>query len=73
MMAINISEAMVQMRKAGPRGIRAIPMAGQDVNSGTYKIEIFRGVGQWDSILEGLPKATADSLISQATSRVIME
>ena len=72
-MAINISEALVEMRKAGPRGIRTMPMPGQDINSGMYKIEVFRSVGQWDCILEGLPKSTAESLINQATSRVIME
>lgn len=70
MMAINISEALVQMRKAGPRGIRTIPMPGQDVNSGMYRIEISCG-GTWECILEGLPRSTAESLISQATSRVI--
>ncbi|MCK9557561.1 MAG: hypothetical protein M0R50_05920 [Candidatus Cloacimonetes bacterium] len=72
-MAINISEALTEMRKAGPRGIRTMPMPGQDINSGMYKIEIFRGVGQWECLLEGLPKSTAESLISQATSRVICE
>jgi hypothetical protein len=71
-MAINISEALVQMRKAGPRGIRTMPMPGQDINSGMYKIEISQG-GMWSCILEGLPRATAESLISQATNRVIME
>ena len=69
-MAINISEALVEMRKAGPRGIRTMPMTGQDINSGMYKIEVSHG-GMWDCVLEGLPRSTAESLISQATSRVI--
>jgi hypothetical protein len=73
MTTINISEALVTMRKAGPKNIRAVPMPGQSVNSGTYQIEINEGLGQWHCILEGLPKAMADGLISQSTSRVIME
>ena len=71
-MVINISEALVQMRKAGSKGIRTMPMPGQDINSGMYKIEIARN-GMWECILEGLPRATAESLISQATNRCIME
>jgi hypothetical protein len=70
-MAINISEALVQMRKAGPKCIRTMQMPGQDINTGAYKIEILQG-GQWTPILEGLPRATAESLISQSTNRVIM-
>lgn len=71
-MAINISEALVQMRRAGPKCIRTMQMPGQDINTGAYKIEILES-GQWTPVLEGLPRATAESLIAQATNRVIME
>ena len=71
-MAINISEALVQMRKAGSKAIRMMPMPGQDINTGSYKIEIVQS-GQWIAILEGLPRTTAESLIAQATNRCIME
>ena len=72
-MSVNISEALTMMRKAGPKKLRAVPMPGQNVNSGTYKIEIDQGFGTWTCVIEGLPKVTAESLISQATTRVIME
>lgn len=71
-MAINLSEALTTMRIAGQRNIRAVPMPGQNFNTGIYQIEIMRG-GGWQCLLEGLPKATAEGLIDQATSRVIME
>jgi len=71
-MAINISEALAEMRKAGPRGIKTMPMPGQSINTGSYQIDIARD-GQWITILEGLPRATAESLIAQALNRVIME
>lgn len=70
-MAVNISEALVVMRKAGPNGIRTMPMPGQNIHTGLYKIEVKQGSG-WASILEGIPKATADSLINQSTSRVLL-
>lgn len=70
-MTINISEALSRLRKAGPKNIRSIPMPGQNVHVGTYQIEINHGMGDWECVLEGLPKAMADGLMSQATSRVI--
>lgn len=70
-MPINISEALVAMRKAGPRAVRAIPMPGQDVYNGSYMIEISQD-NAWVCILEGLPRSTAESLITQATSRVLL-
>lgn len=71
-MAINLSEALVVMRKAGPNNIRAIPMSGQNVHTGLYKVEVKHGLG-WECVLEGIPKSTAENLISQAvTSRVIL-
>jgi len=70
-MAINLSEALAVMRKAGPNSIRAVPMVGQNVNTGLYKVEIRQGLS-WQCILEGIPKSTAENLINQATSRVIL-
>ena len=72
-MAVNISEALTMMRKAGPTKVRAVPMPGQNVNTGNYKIEIDQGFGTWVCVIEGLPKVTAEGLIGQATNRVIME
>jgi hypothetical protein len=71
-MPINISGALAEMRKAGSKGIRTMPMPGQDINTGFYLIEIAKN-GCWEPLLEGLPRATAESLIAQATNRVIME
>jgi hypothetical protein len=69
--AVNLSEALSIMTKAGPNGIRAIPMAGQNVHTGLYKVEVRRGL-KWECVIESVPKSTAENLISQATSRVLL-
>jgi hypothetical protein len=71
MPAISLNEAVIKMRKAGATNVRAVPMAGQNVHTGNYQIEIMEGAG-WTSIVSGIPKTTADSLIAQATNRVLL-
>lgn len=70
-MALNISEAIVRIRKAGAKNVRTVPMEGQDVRSGNYCIEVKEG-SLWVAIVEGLPKQTMDDIVAQATNRVIL-
>lgn len=69
-MPINVNEAIVKIKKAGSKNVRAVPMPGQSVTSGDYQIEILED-GSWAPTATGLPKKLADDLISQATSRLI--
>ena len=69
-MAVNLNEAFQRIRAAGPTKVRAVPMPGQNVHSGQYMIEIKDGEA-WVCLVEGIPKVTANNIISQATNRVI--
>lgn len=70
-MAVNISEAIVRIRRAGANNVRTVPMGGQDVRTGNYCIEVREG-GAWVAIVEGLPKTAAEDIVTQATNRVIL-
>ena len=39
-MAVNINEAIMKIRAAGPANVRSIPMEGQNVHTGQYQIEV---------------------------------
>jgi hypothetical protein len=69
-MAVNMSEAIAAVKAAGANSVRTVPMPGQNVNVGLYQIEVSKG-GTWETVVVGLPKTTAESIISQAISRVI--
>lgn len=69
-MSLDLNSAIVEIKKAGVRGVRALPMPNQHVTTGKYVIEVLDN-GVWRSIVEGVPKSIADSLIAQATNRVI--
>lgn len=68
---IDINEAVIAIKKAGARKVRATPMPDQNVHSGNYQIEILED-RQWRSIVQNVPKSTAENLITQATSRVLL-
>lgn len=67
---INLNEAVQRIKKAGEHNVRSVPMAGQNVHSGLYAIEIL-DEGHWVIVAEGMTKTTADNIITQATNRVI--
>ena len=67
---INLCETVQRIKKAGKTKVRAVPMTGQDFQSGQYAIEVCEG-GQWTPIVEGLSSGTANSIINQALNRVI--
>jgi hypothetical protein len=70
--SVNISEAIRAVKKAGASKVRAIPMEGQNVHTGNYRIEIVES-GTWMIVAEGMPKAVAEGIIAQATSNVLLE
>ncbi len=71
-MVMNINEVTLKIKKAGGSKVRAVPMPGQDVQNGQYKIEINED-GNWLTILEGIPsKASADNIVNCATNRVLL-
>ena len=68
---MNLQEAIQQVKKAGPTRVRCTPMPGQNVNTGNYCVAINEG-GTWRTVIDGLPKSTAEDIIRQATSRVLL-
>ncbi len=69
-MAVNLNEAIASIKRAGVANVRSVPMPGQNYNVGMYQIEIKNG-NDWAPIVEGIPRATAENIIAQATNRVI--
>lgn len=70
-MAVNVNEAIQQIRKAGIQFVRSVPMPGQNVNTGDYQIEIKKD-DSWTPVATGITKKIAEDIISQATNRVIL-
>lgn len=66
----NLSEAVQQIKAAGARNVRVVPMTGQPVNTGLYMIEVKSGQG-WVGIVDGVSKAVAEGIVTQAVNRVI--
>lgn len=69
-MTVNLNEALVKIKAAGPNKVRSVPMPNQNVHTGFYQIEILEGAS-WTKIVEMIPKETANNLIAQATNRTI--
>ena len=67
---ININEAVKKIKGAGADKVRAVPMAGQNVQTGLYEIQVLTPDG-WTAIAEGMTQATANNIISQAVNKVI--
>lgn len=70
-MPVNLNEAITRIKAAGPCNVRSVPMAGQDVISGRYQIEI-RESGTWSIVLEGTTRSMAEDIIRQSTNKVIL-
>lgn len=66
----NLSEAVQQIKTAGAKNVRVVPMAGQPVNTGLYAIEINTG-SNWSAIVTGVSKTVAEGIVTQAVNRVI--
>ena len=70
-MSINLNEAIGRIRKAGATKVRCLPMPGQNVQTGNYRIEVDEGQG-WQTIVEGIPKSSAEDLVQTATNRLLL-
>ena len=70
-MPVNVNEAVQRIKAAGSSNVRAVPMEGQNVQTGRYQIEIMES-GTWVSIAECPNKKIADDIISQAVNNVIL-
>lgn len=66
----NLSEAVQQIKAAGAKNVRVVPMAGQPVMTGLYMIEVKQGTN-WVGIVDGVTKAVAEGIVTQAVNRVI--
>lgn len=66
----NLSEAVNQIKSAGAKNVRVVPMTGQPVNTGLYVIEVRQG-SNWVGIVDGVTKAVAEGIVTQAVNRVI--
>jgi len=69
-MAININEAIIKIKKAGPGKVRAVPMEGQNIHTGQYQIEVQENE-EWIPVAVGVTKTIAENIINQAINRVI--
>jgi hypothetical protein len=70
-MAINVNEAARKIKEVGAANVRAVPMAGQNVQNGSYQIEI-RKNDTWEVVAECPNKKIAEDIISQAVNKVIL-
>tara|TARA_R110000751_G_scaffold288785_4_gene394909 strand:+ start:1135 stop:1353 length:219 start_codon:yes stop_codon:yes gene_type:complete len=71
-MSINVNEATRKIKEAGAASVRAVPMAGQNVQTGSYQIEVVNQNGSWEIVAECPNKKIAEDIISQAINKVIL-
>ena len=70
-MTVDMNEAIRKIKSAGENNVRSVPMSGQSVQGGDYQIEIREG-SNWITVVTGVQKAVAESIVSQAVNRVIL-
>ena len=70
-MTVNVNEAVSKIKAVGSSNVRSLPMEGQNVSTGTYKIEIKQN-GTWVTIAECPNKKIAEDIINQAINNVIL-
>jgi hypothetical protein len=69
--SINLNETTAAIRKAGAVNVRVVPMKGQTID-GEHQIEIQNVPGTWQTILTGIKKPMAESIVRDATNRVLL-
>lgn len=67
---MNLNEAKASIKRAGILNVRVVPMKGQPFD-GDHQIDV-RSSGDWITVASGLTKSMGESLVREATSRVIM-
>ncbi len=70
-MSINLNEAINKIKQVGSLNTRIVPMKGQSVVDGDHQIEILES-GSWRAIVSGIKRRTAEDIVSQSTSRLIL-
>lgn len=68
---LSLTEAMQQIKTAGAKNVRVVPMPNQPAITGMHMIEVKNG-GGWVGIVSGLSKTAAEDIVRQATNRVIL-
>lgn len=68
---IDMNEAVLKIKAAGSKAVRVVPGPGQSVDGGLYQIEILESAG-WSTLVQGLTKQVAESMVNQAVNRVIL-
>lgn len=67
----NLNETIQQIKQAGNKAVRIVPMPGQPFN-GSYQIEVSTGPQNWSPILTGLTKQMAEDIVQQANNKVLL-
>ena len=70
-MSINVNDAVQAIRKAGSINTRISQMAGETMD-GSHQIEVQNSPGIWQVVLVGIKKPLAESIVREATNRVIL-
>lgn len=70
-MSINLNETTTAIKKAGAANVRVVPMKGQTID-GDHQIEVQPNPGTWQPILTGIKKSMAESIVRDATNRVLL-
>lgn len=70
-MTANINEAVQKIKQVGVSNTRVVPMPGQSVVDGLHQVEIREG-SAWRAVVTGVTKPMAESIVSQASNRVIL-
>ena len=71
MKIVDFSQIINQLKAAGIKNIRIIPMEGQSVLDGNQRIEILKD-GQWVAVVSNISKKIAEDMVKQAGNRVIL-
>ena len=68
---IDLNEAIQKIKVAGPNKVRIIPVPGTSITGSTFQIEA-NNHGTWEILVTNIPKAMAESLVSQASNKGLL-
>lgn len=69
-MAVNLNEAYQKIKAAGAAKVRTVPMEGQNIHTGFYKIEVLDN-GTWVALVENVTQKAADDMVARAVNRTL--
>ncbi len=70
-MTANINEAIQTIKRVGATNARIVPVSGQSALNGQQQIEVRDG-GNWSAVVTGVTRQMAESIIAQASNKVIL-